>query len=150
MRTIGASRGMMLRIFLMTGSSVGLIGTTAGAALGIAFACSILIVGDFGKDAINYLIDFQFGRAERDDARVQFVETTPMRALREPDAFPASDLGLRKALDMMLEEGMEAIWARHHHIANGVRAAVSAWGLQKIWSLTQYWSSKRTKMCTWL
>ena len=31
-------------------------------ALGIAFACSILIVGDFGKDAINYLIDFQFGR----------------------------------------------------------------------------------------
>lgn len=41
MRTIGASRGMMMRIFFMTGSSVGLIGTTAGAVLGISFALNI-------------------------------------------------------------------------------------------------------------
>ncbi len=52
-------------------------------ALGIAFASAILIVGNFGKDAIDHLIDFQFGIAERDDARVQFVEAKPWRALGE-------------------------------------------------------------------
>lgn len=36
--------------------------------------------------------------------------------------------GLRKALDMILDEGMEAIWDRHAHLANGVRAAISRWG----------------------
>lgn len=35
---------------------------------------------------------------------------------------------LRQALDMMLAEGMEAIWARHAAIAAGVRAAVARWG----------------------
>ncbi len=52
-------------------------------SLGIAFACAILIVGNFGKDSIEYLIDFQYGTAERDDARVQFFETMPARAVRE-------------------------------------------------------------------
>ena len=55
----------------------------AFTALGIAFACAILIVGNFGKDSIDYLLDFQFAKAERDDARVQFVEATPARALHE-------------------------------------------------------------------
>ncbi len=41
LRTMGASRGMILRIFFMTGASVGLIGTVAGSALGIAFAMNI-------------------------------------------------------------------------------------------------------------
>ncbi|MEM7269140.1 MAG: aminotransferase class V-fold PLP-dependent enzyme, partial [Pseudomonadota bacterium] len=36
--------------------------------------------------------------------------------------------GLRKALDMMLAEGMEAIWARHASLAKGVRAAINHWG----------------------
>lgn len=52
-------------------------------SLGIALACAILIVGNFGKDSIDYLIDFQFGIAERDDARVQFVEARPARVLGE-------------------------------------------------------------------
>jgi putative ABC transport system permease protein len=52
-------------------------------SLGIAFACAILIVGNFGRDSISYLIDFQFHRAERDDARVQFNEIKPSRALHE-------------------------------------------------------------------
>lgn len=36
--------------------------------------------------------------------------------------------GLRKALDMIKAEGLEAVWARHATIAKGVRAAVSHWG----------------------
>lgn len=35
--------------------------------------------------------------------------------------------GLREALDMIEEEGLEAIWARHKVFANAVRAAISAW-----------------------
>ncbi|MBT8043493.1 MAG: FtsX-like permease family protein [Verrucomicrobiae bacterium] len=52
-------------------------------SLGIAFACAILIVGNFGKDSIDHLIDFQYSMAERDDARVQFVQATPSRAVHE-------------------------------------------------------------------
>lgn len=36
--------------------------------------------------------------------------------------------GLREALDMMDEEGMPAIFARHKRLASGVRAAVAQWG----------------------
>ncbi|MCP5535165.1 MAG: FtsX-like permease family protein [Akkermansiaceae bacterium] len=52
-------------------------------SLGIAFSCAILIVGNFGKDSIDYLIDLQYGTAERDDARVQFVDAMPARAITE-------------------------------------------------------------------
>lgn len=41
MRTMGATRGMMLRIFVLTGASIGFAGTFVGAALGIAFATNI-------------------------------------------------------------------------------------------------------------
>ena len=36
--------------------------------------------------------------------------------------------GLREALDMLMEEGMEAVWARHARLAEAVWAAVDAWG----------------------
>ncbi|MEQ8442791.1 MAG: aminotransferase class V-fold PLP-dependent enzyme [Alphaproteobacteria bacterium] len=44
---------------------------------------------------------------------------------------PATQLlrGLRTALDILLEEGIENVWARHHRMAEGVRRAVHAWGL---------------------
>ncbi|NMM43961.1 lipoprotein-releasing ABC transporter permease subunit [Rhodospirillaceae bacterium KN72] len=41
LRTMGAGRGAILRIFFMTGSSVGVIGTVLGATLGISFATNI-------------------------------------------------------------------------------------------------------------
>ncbi len=37
--------------------------------------------------------------------------------------------GLRESLDMLLAEGMPAVAARHKRLAEGVRAAVRAWGL---------------------
>jgi putative ABC transport system permease protein len=49
--------------------------------IGISFACAILIVGNFGRDAIEYLVDFQFGLQERHDATVVFHEAVPDRAL---------------------------------------------------------------------
>lgn len=38
--------------------------------------------------------------------------------------------GLRAALDMLMDEGMEAIWRRHAILASGVWAAVEAWGAE--------------------
>lgn len=38
--------------------------------------------------------------------------------------------GLRTSLDMLFEEGLENVFARHHRIAEGVRAAVRAWDLR--------------------
>jgi alanine-glyoxylate transaminase/serine-glyoxylate transaminase/serine-pyruvate transaminase len=37
--------------------------------------------------------------------------------------------GLSEAIDMLLEEGLEQVFARHQRWAAGVRAAVDAWGL---------------------
>ena len=37
--------------------------------------------------------------------------------------------GLAEALDMLLGEGLDNVFARHHRWAAGVRAAVNAWGL---------------------
>ena len=37
--------------------------------------------------------------------------------------------GLRKSLDRILTEGLDNVIARHHRLSSGVRAAVSAWGL---------------------
>ena len=38
--------------------------------------------------------------------------------------------GLNEACRMLLDEGLEAVFARHHRMAEGVRAAVDAWGLK--------------------
>ena len=45
---------------------------------------------------------------------------------------PATQLlrGLRASLDLIEAEGLENIFARHHRLAEGVRRAVAAWGLQ--------------------
>jgi alanine-glyoxylate transaminase / serine-glyoxylate transaminase / serine-pyruvate transaminase len=37
--------------------------------------------------------------------------------------------GLRESIAMLLEEGLEHVFARHHRLAEGVRSAVRAWGL---------------------
>jgi lipoprotein-releasing system permease protein len=41
LRTMGATRGMIMRIFFLSGVSIGVIGTFAGVILGLAFATNI-------------------------------------------------------------------------------------------------------------
>ena len=45
---------------------------------------------------------------------------------------PAATLlrGLRASIDMLNDEGLTNVFERHRHLANGVRAAVNAWGLR--------------------
>ncbi len=49
-----------------------------------------------------------------------FPYTPPMQLL----------LGLRESLDMLFEEGLDNVYARHFRLAEGVRRAVAAWGLR--------------------
>ena len=41
LRTMGATRGMIMRVFFLSGASVGVFGTFAGLILGLAFAENI-------------------------------------------------------------------------------------------------------------
>ncbi len=40
--------------------------------------------------------------------------------------------GLRESLKMLSEEGLDNVYARHHRLAEGVRRAVAAWGLELV------------------
>ncbi|MGZ2257328.1 L-aspartate--glyoxylate aminotransferase BhcA [Roseobacter sp. A03A-229] len=40
--------------------------------------------------------------------------------------------GLRESLKMLMEEGLENVYARHFRLAEGVRRAVDAWGLRLV------------------
>ncbi|MEM7223175.1 MAG: L-aspartate--glyoxylate aminotransferase BhcA [Pseudomonadota bacterium] len=55
---------------------------------------------------------------------------------------PATTLlrGLRTSVDMLLSEGLDNVFARHHRIAEGVRHAVDAWGL-KLCAAEPKWQS---------
>ena len=44
LRTMGATKGMIMRIFLLSGATIGVVGTLAGFGLGLAFADNIEII----------------------------------------------------------------------------------------------------------
>ncbi|SFL18847.1 L-aspartate--glyoxylate aminotransferase BhcA [Shimia haliotis] len=63
-----------------------------------------------------------------------FFDINDMTAGYANNAYPYTPAvgllnGLNEACTMLLNEGLENVFARHHRIAEGVRAAVGAWGL---------------------
>lgn len=56
--------------------------------------------------------------------------------------------GLRRGLDRMMDEGFENVFARHHRLAKGVRAAVQAWGLDMCAEHPSLWSDTVTAIRT--
>ena len=56
--------------------------------------------------------------------------------------------GLNMACDMLLQEGLENVFARHTRIANGVRAAVGAWGLKLCADAPEVYSDTVSAICT--
>ena len=67
-------------------------------------------------------------------AKTKYYDFGTMIASNETGYFPYTPAmtlmrGLRTGTDMLLEEGMENVWARHRRLASGVRSAVHAWGL---------------------
>ena len=64
-----------------------------------------------------------------------FFDIADMQKGYDANAFPYTPPvglmnGLKLSLDMLLDEGIDNVIARHHRIAEGVRAAVAAWGLE--------------------
>jgi alanine-glyoxylate transaminase / serine-glyoxylate transaminase / serine-pyruvate transaminase len=55
---------------------------------------------------------------------------------------PATSLlrGMRESVDMLMEEGLENIFARHRRMAEAVRRAVAAWGLRLCAARPQWYS----------
>jgi lipoprotein-releasing system permease protein len=75
MRTMGATRGSLMRIFLLTGASIGVVGTLAGLGIGIVFCLNIESIRQF----IQYLTKTELFPAEvyflaQLPARVEWVE----------------------------------------------------------------------------
>lgn len=73
LRTMGATQGMILRIFFMSGASIGLLGTIAGVVLGIVFTDNI--------QTIQGWVEQLFGTAVF-NPEVYFLSTLP--AERDP------------------------------------------------------------------
>lgn len=74
-----------------------------------------------------------------------YFDLRPMRANNEQGYFPSTPAlsllwGLDAALDMLLEEGMTNVVARHHRLAEGVRRAVHAWGLSLCATRAEWYS----------
>jgi alanine-glyoxylate transaminase/serine-glyoxylate transaminase/serine-pyruvate transaminase len=64
-----------------------------------------------------------------------FFDVHDMQKGYDNDAFPYTPPvglmnGLKLALEMIEDEGLENVFARHRRIATGVRHAVKAWGLE--------------------
>jgi lipoprotein-releasing system permease protein len=61
LRTMGASRGAVMRIFLVTGSMIGIVGTLAGLLLGLVVAHNLEAVRQFINRTFNMnVFDPQF------------------------------------------------------------------------------------------
>jgi len=70
LRTMGASGGSIMRIFLMTGASIGLVGTVSGTVLGLLFCWKI--------GSIQHFIE-QWSGAELFAAEIYFLSTLPAK-----------------------------------------------------------------------
>lgn len=102
-RLLSQSARMVLRELARRPAKAGL------TALGIAFSCAILVVGNFGKDAVNFLIDFQFGLQERHDASLTFFEAIPARAVRSLRQIPGIDeVEVNRAVPVRLVHGQDS------------------------------------------
>ena len=77
---------------------------------------------------------FDFGDMVKTNATGYFPYTPPMSLLR----------GLRASLDRIFDEGLENIFVRHSFLAEGVRQAVSAWGLSLCAKEPQWYSDTVT------
>jgi alanine-glyoxylate transaminase/serine-glyoxylate transaminase/serine-pyruvate transaminase len=69
--------------------------------------------------------------------RRAYFEFSDMVAMNANGYFPYTPptqlfLGLRKALELLFEEGLDNVIARHARLAEGVRRGVAAWGLDVV------------------
>ena len=98
----------------------------SGSQKGFMLPTGLCIVG---------VSDKAMAACERGDHPCSYLDFCDMAKANDQGFFPytpAATLmrGLRASVDMLMEEGLDNVHARHMRLASGVRAAVSAWGLR--------------------
>lgn len=99
----------------VTGSQKGFMMPT-----GLAIVCVSEKALRAGETALLPRCFFDYKEMLRNNAQGYFPYTPAATLLR----------GLRASVDMLLEEGLDNVFARHRRLATAVRAAVDAWGLR--------------------
>jgi alanine-glyoxylate transaminase / serine-glyoxylate transaminase / serine-pyruvate transaminase len=99
----------------VTGSQKGFMLTTGMAIVGVSERAMAAI-----ERAECPRCFFDFRDMARANAKGGYPYTPPLQLIH----------GLRASLDMLLDEGLDNVFARHRRIAEGVRAAVRAWGFR--------------------
>ncbi|QPK63980.1 aminotransferase class V-fold PLP-dependent enzyme [Methylomonas sp. LL1] len=103
----------------------GVDGAISGSQKGFMLPAGAAILG-FSQKALAAIDSSNFPRsffslkdmaASNKDGYTPYTPSTPMLH------------GLRKSLEILLDEGIENVYARHHRLGEGVRRAVAAWGL---------------------
>ncbi|MCP4070288.1 MAG: aminotransferase class V-fold PLP-dependent enzyme [Hyphomicrobiales bacterium] len=98
----------------------------SGSQKGFMLATGMAIIGvsekalAAGESATCPRCFFDFRDMGNANASGGFPYTPPFQLL----------MGLRESLDMLFEEGLENVFARHYRLAQGVRKAVEAWGMK--------------------
>ena len=100
----------------IAGSQKGFMMPTGLVVVALSERVVNIIKGGKWKSKMKY---YDFGTMLSSNETGYFPYTPAMTLMR----------GLRTGTDILLEEGMENVWARHNRLASGVRAAVDAWGL---------------------
>ena len=98
----------------------------AGSQKGFMLPTGLCIVG---------VSDKALAACERSDHASCYLDFTDMAKANDQGYFPYTPAvtlmrGLRTSIDMLLDEGLDNVSARHARLATGVRAAVDAWGLR--------------------
>src|SRR3954468_23177228 len=103
------------------GVDVAVSGSQKGFMLptGLAIVCVSEKALQAGETAMLPRCFFDYREMLKNNAQGYFPYTPAASLLR----------GLRASLDMLLEEGLDKVFARHRRLASAVRAAVDAWGL---------------------
>ena len=99
----------------VSGSQKGFMLATGMAILGVSQKA--LAAMDTAKCSRCF---FDFRDMLNSNAKGGFPYTPPLQLL----------MGLKASLEMIAEEGLENVFARHFRLAEGVRRAVDAWGLK--------------------
>ena len=99
----------------ITGSQKGLM-----LPPGLGLVCASPRALAAGNQAKCPRVFFDFGDMSKANATGYFPYTPSLPLLH----------GLRESLAMLFEEGLDNVFARHRRLADGVRAAVRAWGLK--------------------
>ncbi len=106
------------------GVDLAIAGSQKGFMLptGLAIVCASQKALEARREAGCPRCFFDFEDMIKTNSSGYFPYTPPMILLR----------GLRAAVDMLLEEGLTKVFARHHRMAEAVRQAVKAWGLKLV------------------